>query len=154
MAPSEWLFGAAAAMNINTEPLGEKIAQHMFSDGRHNRRVPKRLTEPHVGYADRRELQQDEEPYDCRRTAATALDIAGCQVLEWEHRVDDYVCRDTDEDDAPWAKATDDAREEDKLEDAVQAPVSGEPQADRRGTQVEPAPIYRHRPDKWDEGHC
>jgi len=76
------------------------------------------------------------------------------QVLEWEHRVDDHIHSNTGEDDTARTKTPDNAWEEDELKHAIQAPVSGQPETNRLGTEIEPAQLDWRRPDKWDERHC
>jgi hypothetical protein len=116
VAPSERLFGAAAAMNMNTESgrgRGSTSATQQIAES-------DKRTESHVGDAYRRELQHDKQPH------ARALRPGG-EVLEREHGVDDHVRRDTGEDDAPRSQTRHDAREHGELDDGVQTPVAGQP---------------------------
>lgn len=112
----------------------------------------KELTEPHVGDAYRRELQDDKQPYS-RAISVCGSCMACRQVLEREHSVDDYICSNTCEYHTPRAKSPNDAREEHELENAVQTAIPGKPKTDGRGTKVKPAQLDWGRPDERDKRH-
>jgi len=97
-------------------------------------------------------VKHDEWPYS--RIRATATNGIACrQVLEWEHRVDDHEASNAREDDATGTKPSDNAWEEEKLDDTVQESISGKPETDGGGTEIKPSHLNWRRPDKWDECH-
>jgi hypothetical protein len=62
-----------------------------------------------------------------------------CQVLEWEHDVDQSAHRDTGKKETPRTKARDKAWEKGILDDAIHESVSRHPQADGCWTQAQSA---------------